>query len=218
MNQIITTEDGSTTIYISEIDETYHSSFGAINESKHIFIDAGLLHCNKKDISILEVGFGTGLNAFLTLLETKLRTINITYTTFELFPLDKDILSKLNFKFNSHTQELFNLIHNAQWGKLTNITQNFSIQKIKADFTKTEQLPIFDVCYFDAFSPQKQPYMWDIGIFERLFSYANRNAILTTYCAKGEVRRNLQKVGFVVERLPGPKGKREILRGTKQCI
>lgn len=213
--KLIQTDDGSHTIYLPSIDETYHSTFGAIQESVYIFIDAALRKCPKQEIELLEIGFGTGLNAYLTMLYAEHNKIKTNYHTLELFPIDDNLVSELNFGSLLSNRHYFLALHSADWGEAVTISQHFTITKHKVDFTQAISLPHYDICYFDAFSPDKQPDMWQSSRFELLYAYGNPNATLTTYCAKGQVRRNMQKVGFVVERLPGPKGKREILRATK---
>lgn len=213
------TEDGSHTLFVPELNEHYHSVHGAIQESKHIFIDAGLRKCSKSEIKVLEIGFGTGLNAFLTALESEENNINISYTALELYPISLSDAKKLNFPkmLNTSKENLFETIHAAKWEEPEVITPQFSIQKhcfdfsIPNNFTTEEK---FDVIYFDAFAPEKQPEMWSLQIFQKIYSLCAPDAILTTYCAKGSIRRMLQEVGFHVERLPGPPGKREILRAT----
>ena len=211
-----TTLDGSTTLYNGEIDECYHSLFGARNESMHIFITSGLNQCRKRAINVLEVGFGTGLNAFLTALETEKTDININYTTIELYPLPDEIYTKLPYAQTTEEATLFEQLHTCNWEQNVPISPNFSITKLQADLCTLTFHNSFDCVFFDAFSPEKQPELWDISIFEKIYQAMNTNGILTTYCAKGIVRRTLQEVGFVVERIAGPTGgKREILRARK---
>ena len=212
--QLILTEDGSHTLLVPEIDESYHSTHGAIQESRHIFINAGLKQCATPEIRVLEIGFGTGLNAFLTLLEAEKRKIKIHYTSLEHYPLDVEKALQLNYaeQLNANKKADFELLHTCEWNKETAISEYFYIEKIKVDFTQYTCSEMFDICFFDAFSPEKQPEMWTEERFKMLFSYANKNAILTTYCAKGSVRRAMLAAGFKVERLQGPPGKREMLR------
>ena len=214
-NQIKYTEDGSTTLYVPEIDETYHSVHGAIQESMHIFIDAGLKECKEQNINVLEIGFGTGLNAFLTLIEAEKSNINIVYTTLEKYPLSKEITDKLNFSetYNIENQKYFSEIHSCEWNSVQKISSHFSIHKIRCDFTQYDDLQEYNLVFFDAFSPEKQPEMWTQDLFEKLYKHCKTDGILTTYCAKGAVRRAMTAARFKVERLPGPTGKREILRG-----
>ncbi|MEZ7866620.1 MAG: tRNA (5-methylaminomethyl-2-thiouridine)(34)-methyltransferase MnmD [Paludibacteraceae bacterium] len=205
------TDDGSHTLFVSEIDECYHSTKGAIQESRHIFIEAGLKQCAKSEINVLEIGFGTGLNALLTALESD---FSVRYTTIELYPVPIEQALKLNYPvlLGTESVDLFEKIHSSPWNEKVQITENFTLTKLKADFTKIELDEKFDVIYFDAFSPEKQPEMWSEEMFRKLYLCASENAIMTTYCAKGAVRRAMKEAGFTVERLPGPPGKREILR------
>jgi tRNA U34 5-methylaminomethyl-2-thiouridine-forming methyltransferase MnmC len=212
----IKTKDGSDTFYVQEIDECYHSTFGAVQESKHIFIGAGLNFCAKDSISVLEIGFGTGLNAFLTMIEAEKSDKIVDYHTVELYPITTSQAEKLNFCDFFGNKANFAKLHSCEWNKRLKINSCFYFTKIKSDFSIIEKIPNFDVCFFDAFSPEKQPEMWTKNRFELLFNYGKNGAVLTTYCAKGQVRRNMQQAGFTVERLPGPAGgKREILRATK---
>jgi len=215
--EIELTSDGSHTLYLPSLDEHYHSVNGAVQESRHVFIEAGLNHSNKEEINILEVGFGTGLNAFLTYLNTSQKFVR--YTGFELYPLTQDLLDKLNYTENQSDSEkkIYNSLHQSEWNKEIQITPNFLLTKFPVDFKKLEKsfTTPFDVIYYDAFAPDKQPEMWTQEIFNYLYSYTAKGGILTTYCAKGIVRRMLQQAGYSVEKLPGPPGKREMLRATK---
>ena len=168
--------------------------------------------------SILEVGFGTGLNAFLTLAYAKEQKKSIDYSTIELYPLKKEIIEELNFpelSTNKH-KHLFYALHNCEWETHITISNYFTIKKINSDFTKAKYDKKFDLIYFDAFAPDKQPEMWTQEIFSYLYEQTNYGGILTTYCAKGVVRRMLQTAGFTTERIPGPPGKRDMLRATKR--
>ena len=211
------TEDGSYSLYVPEIDECYHSSHGAIQESRHIFIEAGLKQCLKDEICILEVGFGTGLNAFLALVEAERSGKEIRYITLEKYPVEAEKAMLLNYPelIDSEKQTVFNALHASDWNKPVEIMPYFTIQKIESDFTQYVHSLQYDVVFFDAFSPDKQPEMWSEEQFEKLYKSCNFGAVLTTYCAKGVVRRAMQKAGFKVERLPGPPGKREILRASQ---
>lgn len=209
------TSDGSHTLYVPEIDENYHSTHGAIQESTHIFILSGLIYCKKNVLNILEIGFGTGLNALLTAIEAEKSGMKIHFCTLEKYPVPAETALKLNYSKITGGNALFEKIQNAGWDKNIEISNRFSINKINCDFTEALFSNQFDLVYFDAFSPEKQPEMWTEKQFQKIFDACNEGAILTTYCAKGAVRRALQSVGFMVERLPGPPGKREILRATK---
>lgn len=218
--EIEQTADGSHTLFVPELDEHYHSVNGAIQESTHIFINTGLNHCPKKDIRIFEVGFGTGLNAYLTALEAEKQQKKIHYTTIEAYPLPSELTEKLNYarQIDKSTQGLFDKLHTTEWEKDIQILPYFILHKIEADFKsfRLNELQDIDLVYFDAFAPDKQPDMWSQEIFDSLYQIMNRGGILVTYCAKGVIRRMMQQAGFTVERLPGPPGKREMLRATKE--
>jgi len=217
LTEIKVTEDGSHTLFVPQIDECYHSTHGAIQESEHIFIEAGLKQCAKKKINVLEIGFGTGLNAFMTLLEGERSGRIIHFTSLEKYPVEMEKVKLLNYpeEIAPDKKPLFEQLHLSPWNDEVQITPYFTLKKIEADFTEYDYTDNFDVVYFDAFSPEKQPEMWTNLLFEKIYDHCLPGAILTTYCAKGYVRRALQDSGFKVERLPGPPGKREILRGSK---
>lgn len=205
------TEDGSATLFVPELNEHYHSVKGARTESQHIFIDMGLKASAAPRPRVLEIGFGTGLNALLTLEAAEEEKRLVHYTGIELYPLSWEEADALKYSGNP----LFKELHTSSWGKDVNITPYFTLHKIQGDATKW-RMADFDVVYFDAFAPEKQPEMWSEELFRNIYAGMNANGILTTYCAKGVVRRLLQAVGFTVERLPGPPGgKREILRALK---
>lgn len=216
-HSIVTTIDGSHTIYNKSLDEHYHSTNGAIQEAELVYIQNALNHTNKKDITLFEVGFGTGLNAFLTAISAVEQKRKIHYITIEKFPIQKELISELNYTsfFKDEFKSFFSSIHSSNWGKEEIINEYFSILKIEADLLDFPQIPYFDVVYFDAFAPNKQNELWNSQIFEFLYQNMNANGIITTYCAKGEVRRMMQQAGFTMERIPGPPGKREMLRGNK---
>lgn len=213
------TADGSDTLYVPELNEHYHSVKGALTESAHIFIQMGLNHAQAANPRVLEIGFGTGLNAFLTLLEAEKSQRAIHFTSIERFPLSEDIVRKLSYPETIAPEECerFYALHTAPWNQEVKISPYFTLHKIEGDFTHFSFSECYDVVYFDAFAPEKQPEMWSQPLFDNLYRQMNPGGILTTYCAKGVVRRMLQAAGFTVERLPGPPGgKREILRATKE--
>lgn len=216
--QIKVTLDGSHSLLQPDINETYHSTNGAIQESEHIFIQYGLNECKKDTITILEIGFGTGLNAFLTLLRSEQYNKKINYIALEKHPLTATLAEQLNYAqlTDSSRKADFLELHRSYWNKPNKITNDFSLLKLSTDFTTWQPTTYFDVIYFDAFSPEKQPEMWTEDMFRKIYTHSNLGAVLTTYCAKGAVRRAMQSAGFGVERLPGPIGKREILRATKK--
>lgn len=210
--ELITTKDGSHSLYLKEIDETYHSRHGAFNESMHVFIKSGLEEIKNKSVSILEIGLGSGLNAFLTLLEAQKKQIKINYTGIEKYPLNYETNALLNFYKNNYEKLIFEKILKAEWNKETEIVNGSFILKIKDDIKTATLKNYYDLVYFDAFAPDKQPEMWNLSIFQKINKQMNKGGILVTYSAKGSVRRTLIEAGFEVERIPGPPGKREMLR------
>lgn len=218
MMELEQTADGSYTLYVPELDEHYHSVKGALTESQHIFIEMGLKHSPTHEPRILEIGLGTGLNAFLTLLAAEEMQRKVHYTGIERYPLAEETLRQLDYPgiIGKKHEEDYYAIHQAPWEKETNLSPWFTLHKIEGDFTRHTFQKGYDIIYFDAFAPEKQPEMWEQSLFNTLYNVLNKGGILTTYCAKGVVRRMLQTAGFTVERLPGPPGgKREILRATK---
>lgn len=216
--EIQETQDGSNTLYLPDMDEHYHSVKGALTESRHIFIDMGLRHCEIRNPKVLEIGFGTGLNAFLTLLEAEETQRSVHYTTLELYPLDMDLIRQLGYpsEINELHASWYYALHEAKWNGTVSVTPHFQLLKQQADYTAFPFSELYDVIYFDAFAPEKQPEMWSQELFDRLYAHTAPGGILTTYCAKGVVRRMLQSAGYQVERLAGPPGgKREILRAIR---
>ena len=213
------TDDGSHTIYLPEMDEHYHSVHGAIQESMHIYIDQGLMQTSQKDISVLEIGFGTGLNAYLTYCMAKKKSISIHYCSLEKYPLNESEFTRLNYPDIIFPEQvhIFNQMHQAPWNQVIQISPDFSLEKLHADLLTFpfDQIPCYDLVYYDAFAPGKQPEMWSDNILHKVAATVKPGGILVTYCAKGTVRRALADSGFTMERIPGPKGKKEILRGKK---
>lgn len=216
--KIITTGDGSKTIQIVDWDEQYHSMHGAIQEAYHVFIKHGLSHFCDQNISILEMGLGTGLNAFITLLEAKKMNITVHYTGVEAYPISSSELGQLNYvselKAEAHAADFLG-IHQVLWAKEVAIAPNFILLKQKKDFFDIADKDRYDLIYFDAFGAGVQPELWTEAMFLKMYQALKEGGILTTYAAKGSVRRAMQAVGFTVERLPGPPGKREMLRARK---
>ena len=217
-HEIEITADGSATIYLPHLDEHYHSVKGAFTESCHIFRDCGFLHhpnqYENKPLRILEIGFGTGLNAVVTAMTTD-KSRQAHYISLELFPIDNEMINRLNYG-TLVDEPLLMSLHQAPWEKPHSISPYFTLEKRQCDFTTCTLPSDIDVVYFDAFAPEKQPEMWSEELFMRIFNAMAPTGILTTYCSKGEIRRRLERVGFKVERLAGPPGgKREILRATK---
>ena len=219
--EIKTTADGSHTLFIPELNEHYHSTFGAVQESRHIFISQGLDNIDPEinPVNILEMGFGTGLNAFLTYLSVMKTQRKVNYTGVEKFPLSIEVTSQLNFPdfTGENSKKLFNTIHDTAWDQKVVLAENFSLLKIKNDIQSVELIPgSYDLVYFDAFGPEVQPELWSEVVFRKICPAMKPSAILVTYSAKGSVRRALKAAGFSVEKIPGPPGKREIVRAIKK--
>lgn len=216
--KIITTADGSKTIQIEDWNEQYHSVHGAIQEAYHVFIKHGLSLFHDQPLSILEIGFGTGLNALITLLESKKRGLDIVYKGIEAYPVIPEELEQLDYiealDAGDMEQCFFNM-HQTSWGQSHPILPNFSLIKQQIDFREIVDVDQFDLIYFDAFGARVQPELWTEEVFAIMFRALKKDGVLVTYSAKGSVRRAMQAVGFVVERLPGPPGKREMLRALK---
>ena len=209
---IETTADGSQTLFLPEMDEHYHSVNGAVQESNHVYIDAGFNQCRKEVIQVLELGFGTGLNALLTALQAERRGVNVFYTGLEKFPLPQTITEQLNY--SETNKALYQTLLQADWETPKQINSHFNIHKIQIDFNEFDFPNKYDVVYYDAFAPDKQPEVWSQELFDTIYNSMNPEGVLTTYCAKGNIRRMMQQAGFTVERIPGPPGKREMLRGS----
>lgn len=216
--KIITTADNSTTIYLPEWDEHYHSKHGAVQEAKHVFIKSGLHVLNAQNLSVLEIGFGTGLNAFITFLEAKKQHVNIEYTGVEAYPISSEEVAKLNYitalKATKYS-DIFNKMHSVSWEKRHLLAQNFHLTKRQQNFEEINDADLFHLIYFDAFGARVQPELWTETMFTKMYKALKNKGVLVTYSAKGSVRRAMLSVGFHVEKLPGPPGKREMLRATK---
>ncbi len=211
--KIVKTQDASFTLYSELYGEHYHSVNGALNESQHIYIEAGLNQIDTSEISIFEMGFGTGLNAYLSVLFAEKHHRNIHYTTVEKHPLEPSVfLKELPQEYRN---SLFEKMHQTAWGEVANIHSNFSLIKYKADICDYQHRSKYHLVYYDAFSPDTQPDLWTAEIFKPIFDAMHLGGILVTYSVKGDVKRALKSVGFKIEKLPGPKGKREILRARK---
>ncbi len=216
--KIITTSDGSTTIQIEDWNEQYHSKHGAIQEAFHVFIDAGLRLFKDQPISILEIGFGTGLNALITLMLAKELSLEIRYTGVEKYPVPENEIRQLNYisELKAEAYKMhFSKMHETAWNSRVAISSHFSLQKVQKDFMRIEDENLFNLIYFDAFGARVQPELWTEELFSKMFDALTPGGVLVTYAAKGSVRRAMQAVGFLVERLPGPPGKREMLRAKK---
>ncbi len=212
------TEDGSHTIYVSDLDEPYHSIRGAIQESRHVFIEQGFNRIERSRVRILEIGFGTGLNALLTYTAAAKKGSGIYYYAVEKYPLDQDEFTQINHEkqIPGCPPGIYMQMHEAPWGEEIYLTDRFSLFKEHADFSEMAPPGGFDLVYFDAFDPQKQPHLWTEEIFYKIRQLTDQGGILVTYSAKGSVRRALVSCGFHVEKVPGPPGKREMIRATRR--
>lgn len=217
--ELLQTNDGSLTIHLPEWNESYHSKHGAIQEAYHVFIKNGLdFFLGRNEISILEIGFGTGLNAFITLLESEKRNQKINYTGIEGFPVSPEIYKKLNYHEYLNTldsKDLFIALHRSEWNKKQEIISTFSLEKIQMKFEEITFKNKFDLIYFDAFGFRVQPELWSLNIFQRMFKALKNEGILTTYACRGVVTRNLKESGFEVKKNSGPIGKREMTLAFK---
>lgn len=220
--EIIETQDGSHSLFSAEFGVSYHSRYGAIQESKHVYIEAGLypLLLRKKQLDILEIGFGSGLNALLTLLETQRHDFRVTrYEAVDAFPLPLAQADELNYpqllKLDESLTQSFRLMHQAPWGQAVAITPHFELFKKEARFEALSYEQAFDLIYYDAFAPTAQPELWTAEVLGIMYRALKPGGVWVTYCAKGEVKRHLKSLGFVVESLPGPPGKREMIRASR---
>ena len=216
--EIIKTLDGSTTIQLTEWNECYHSKHGAIQEAQHVFIKNGLSLFENKHVSILEIGFGTGLNAFITLLEAKKMQQTIDYVGVEAYPISAAEVLDMNYVVEldaTNESLIFDAIHQSNWEEKVVLNANFTLTKRKQFFEEIEDENKFDLIYFDAFGYRVQPELWSTEIFRRMFNALKVNGILVTYAARGVVKRSMIEVGFTVEKLAGPPGKREMFRARK---
>ncbi len=228
--EIIRTSDGSDTLYVPELNQHYHSTFGAIQESQFIFIGAGLTFLNSpshlprvgkagRGISILEIGFGTGLNALLTQINAEKSGTRVLYTSIEAYPIQQEVWSKLNYPDqlgSDNSSDIFTRIHEAAWGTPVDISPKFTILKMEGNLEDyAPDAGQFDLVYFDAFGPDAQPELWTDDIFGTLYASMKKGGVMVTYSVKGTIVRAIRSAGFSVEKLPGPPGKRHILRAIK---
>jgi tRNA U34 5-methylaminomethyl-2-thiouridine-forming methyltransferase MnmC len=216
--EIIQTLDGSTTIHLKEWDECYHSKHGAIQEAQHVFIKNGLALFENKSVSILEIGFGTGLNAFITFLESKKLQQSIDYVGVEAYPVSADEVLSMNYvaELNAETETaIFKKMHESNWDEQVKLSENFVLTKRKQFFDAIDDIEKFDLIYFDAFGYRVQPELWSTAIFQKMHNALKPQGKLVTYAARGVVKRSMIEVGFTVEKLAGPPGKREMFRASK---
>ena len=219
--EILQTLDGSTTIHLPDWNESYHSKYGAIQEAYHVFIQNGLNTFNSQPVCILEIGFGTGLNSFITYLESKKSNQKIDYYGVEAYPISSEEIFQMNYvsELNVASEsEVFKLIHECEWENNNKISALFSLTKRKQFIEQINDHDKFDLIYFDAFGYRVQPELWSTDIFRKMYKSLKSKGTLVTYAAKGVVKRSLIEVGFKVEKLPGPPGKREMFRATKSDL
>jgi tRNA U34 5-methylaminomethyl-2-thiouridine-forming methyltransferase MnmC len=207
------TGDGSFTIFDEQVGECFHSIHGAVQESQHVFIRSGFDWCQKASVRVFEVGFGSGLNAYLTLIRANETQKRVDYEAIELFPISPDLVK--TFAHGIEDIAVFERMHDLPWQVKVPVTPDFYLTKRQENILEAKILGPFDIVYFDAFSPEKQPELWTEDLFARIFDIMDEPSALVTYCAKGEIKRRLRRVGFRVESLPGPPGKREITRAIK---
>ena len=217
ISELKLTSDGTHTLFVPELNEHYHSINGAMQESIHVFIESGLKQCKKNEVKILEVGFGTGLNALLSLHFSINNSKTVIYHGIERFPLSLDKIKQLNYTeyFPEEYRDYFVTMHMCRWNTKFDIHPQFHFKKIEQDFRDYITDETYDIVYFDAFGPDKQPELWKKDHFLTLYNLLNTGGILTTYSAKGEIKRILKTLGLEVESIPGPPGKREMIRATK---
>lgn len=211
------TKDGSHSLFVEALNEHYHSIHGAVQESKHVFLKMGMDATTASPLRILEIGFGTGLNAYLTYRAALDDNRRVEYTGVEKYPVEESIWTQLNYPDpdDALSVEQFREIHLAKWGTEEALHPLFSITKIRQDFLDPLPEGPFDLIYFDAFAPEKQPDLWTVEQFQELYRRAAMGCVMVTYSAKGQVRRNMIEAGWEVEKVAGPPGKREMLRAKK---
>ncbi|MCH8545710.1 MAG: tRNA (5-methylaminomethyl-2-thiouridine)(34)-methyltransferase MnmD [Cryomorphaceae bacterium] len=215
--RLTTTKDGSHSLLNTDLNEHYHSQHGALQESIHVFLRSAFDHLQKPSVSILEYGFGTGLNALLTLQEAQKTHKKVHYTSLEARPLNTEIIDQLNYADQAGIDpRYFADLHQAKWNELVAITPYFSLEKRKQRFEDyMAEANTYDLIYFDAFAPRYHPEAWSREVLHQCYEALKPEGIWVSYCAQGAVRRTLMSVGFTVEKIPGPPGKREMLRGIK---
>jgi len=215
---IFVTQDGSHSILSEKYGVTYHSKYGAIQETQHVFIEAALNFktATQKELNVLDIGLGSGLNAYMTFLEAEKQDLQIDYTGIEAFPIDMEQAKTLNYATElQQSADSFLQFHNCEWNTPIEMSSGFRFTKLLQSFQDIDFENEFDLIYFDAFAPSAQPELWEIPLLQKMYKALKINGIMTTYCAKGVVKRNLKSIGFEVEGIPGPPGKREMTRAVK---
>jgi tRNA U34 5-methylaminomethyl-2-thiouridine-forming methyltransferase MnmC len=216
--KIIVTADGSATIHLPDLNESYHSRKGAMQESRHVFLAKGISHWvaqnpTRSEMRILEYGFGTGLNALLTAVTYP--EIKIDYHAIEAFPIHKSEVQKIGYGQDLDAESMFKQLHDCQWNVSCEVTDHFHLTKHESTFEDFQLGLLADVIYYDAFGPRVHPEAWTVNAFAKAYELTAQGGVLTTYCAAGKARRSMIKAGYEIEKLEGPPGKREMLRATK---
>lgn len=208
--------DGSSTLFLPEMNETYHSRHGAITESQHVYIDHGLANCQGGNVKILEFGFGTGLNALLSLRHAQKQGIKLDYTSVEKYPLSEEIIHQINYGSELEMEAAWKELHRLPWGEIQRWEGVHSLFKYAGDFREVPFNPAsFDLIYYDAFGPSKQAEVWQTDYLQVAFDALKTEGLLVTYCAQGQFKRNLKGLGFQVEAIKGPPGKLEMVLAKK---
>ncbi len=216
MQRVRITDDGFTTLFSTEFNQYYHSVRGALDETQRVYIELGLLAKMQEtqEISILELGFGTGLNALITAVEAEKNQLKVHYTSLEPFPISEEDVKLLNYQTGAAT-DLLQKLHSVNWEENIEISANFSLKKIKSTLQDFKTDELFDVVYYDAFAPSSQPELWTVETFAHVASFMKKGGFLTTYCSKTVVRKAMEQAGFKVEKHQGIWGKREVVRAIK---
>lgn len=218
MNKLFQTADGSNSLMSEQFGVSYHSKHGAVQETQHVFINAAFNHISLPKVKLLEIGFGTGLNALMTLQNCRKTSKEVEYVAVEAYPVSMETVESLDYhtmlKDNTLEQPL-KTMHQLETHVLTEIESNFKFEKRIMLFENIDESNQYDIIYFDAFAPNAQPELWDVDLLAKMYRALKKGGILTTYCAKGQVKRNLKSLGFTVESIPGPPGKREMTRALK---
>ena len=219
MVEVVTTDDESSSVFSTQFNALYHSNHGAVQESRHVFLESGLEYYlqdhSLERVNILEIGFGTGLNALLTAHFIHQSNTSCFYVALEGYPLDENIIRSLNYGQLLNQKQLFEAIHSCEWEKRSEILSNFFLEKKQTLFEAYQSDLEFDIIYYDAFAPCTQAHLWEQEMMKKMYSLTRKGGILVTYCAKGTFRRTLESVGFTVTRIPGPPGKREMIRAQR---
>ena len=218
MNKLFQTADGSNSLMSEQFGVSYHSKHGAVQETQHVFIDAAFNHLSQTNIKILEIGFGTGLNALMTLHSNRMAKKQVEYVAVEAYPIAMETVEALDYHniLKDNTLEaVLKTMHQLDTNVPTEIESSFNFEKRIMLFEDIDESNEYDIIYFDAFAPNAQPELWDIELLSKMYRALKKGGILTTYCAKGQVKRNLKSLGFTIESIPGPPGKREMTRAKK---